>query len=71
MRRGVILSDYALCSSGCGKEETINHLFLVCKFFGSIWRLLRRWLGISTVISSYMGCHVQKYFGAHAFKKEV
>jgi len=70
MRRGVILSDSALCSDGCGEEETINHLFLKCEFFGNIWRLLHQWLDISTVVPSDMGCHAQQYFGAHAFNKE-
>jgi len=55
----------------CGKEETINHLFLECEFFGSIWRLLHRWLDIYTAIPSDVGCQTQHYFGAHDFKREV
>jgi len=54
---------------GWGQEETINHLFLECDLFGRIWHLVRRWLGISIVLSDIV-FHSQQFFGAHAFKKK-
>ena len=49
----------------------INHLFLKCNFFGSIWHLVQHWLGISIVVPSDIGCHVQQLFGVYAFRKGI
>jgi hypothetical protein len=54
--RGVCPSDFVLCSGTCGTKETINHKFLECDFFGSIYHLIHRWLGISTVVPSNIRC---------------
>jgi hypothetical protein len=48
--RGVVHSSFLLCSGGCGKEESINHLFLECDFLGSIWNFVLHWLWISYVL---------------------
>jgi hypothetical protein len=58
MRRGVILTDFTLCSGGCGEVEMINPL-------------LNRWLGFSAIVLADMSCHAQQYSGVHAFKLEI
>jgi len=45
IRRGIVPSSSLLCSRGYAKEETIN-IFLGCDFFGGIWNLVCRWVGI-------------------------
>jgi len=32
--------------SGCGLEESVEHMFLGYAFYGSIWLHRRQWLGI-------------------------
>jgi hypothetical protein len=46
VRRLVLHSDNNLCVSGCGFIETMDHLFVVCNFFGRVWELICNWLGI-------------------------
>lgn len=46
LRRGIIQSDSLLCVSGCGAEESVDHLFMRCNFFGSILHAIRHWTGI-------------------------
>jgi len=60
-----------LCSGGRKREEMIDRLFLEFDFFGSIWNLVHRWLGISIVVPSDTGCHAQQLFGVYAFMKDV
>lgn len=36
---------------GCGSNEDINYLFLICNVFGTIWTLVSHWLGYVTLIS--------------------
>jgi len=43
--RGVISNDTCLCVVGYGQVEDTRHLFLSISFFGSIWPLLRSWIG--------------------------
>jgi len=45
----VISHEDAACVSGCGSQETANHLFLGCDIFGSLWSQVWLWLGISSV----------------------
>jgi len=46
---GIIHNDSQLCVNGCDDPEMASNLFLDCCCFGSIWYLVRKWLGISGV----------------------
>jgi hypothetical protein len=61
-RRHVIAADAQTCSGECGEMETSSHLFLHCDFFGSVWHLILRWLGIFSV----MHCDVSSHFNHSA-----
>jgi hypothetical protein len=56
------------CVSGCGGIETAQHLFL-CGTFGSLWALLRSWIGFSTVDAYSLTDHfVQFTFSASGLR---
>ena len=38
-RRNVLDNNSCMCVSGCGSQESANHLFLHCSFFGSVWNV--------------------------------
>lgn len=61
LRCGVIHNDVRLCVSGCGIEENLDHLFLHCNSFGSIWFYIYRWMGMSTVIPFSIGDHFNQF----------
>jgi hypothetical protein len=46
--RGIISLEGCFCVSGCGGIESAQHLFLSCSTFGSLWALVRSWIGFST-----------------------
>jgi len=41
VRRGVINIDNQLCVSGCGQNETIDHLIIHCHVFCNLWQLIK------------------------------
>jgi len=43
--RGILDVEASLCVSGCGNVEDARHLFLECSCFGSLWPLVRSWIG--------------------------
>jgi len=45
----IIPYDSWLCVSGCGNLEPAHHMFFSCDLFGSLWHLVRKWLGIPLV----------------------
>jgi hypothetical protein len=47
--RGILAPDIHGCVAGCGGTETARHLFLSCSTFGSLWPLVRSWIGFSAV----------------------
>ncbi|GAU51257.1 hypothetical protein TSUD_98780 [Trifolium subterraneum] len=47
--RGILSPTAHLCVSGCGTVETAHHLFISCSVFGSLWELVRSWIGITSV----------------------
>jgi len=57
VHRGVLLSTNAACVGGCDDFESDTHLFLHCNVFGSLWSLVRNWLGISSVPSGELRPH--------------
>ncbi|AES78928.1 transmembrane protein, putative [Medicago truncatula] len=50
---GNFQADSLLCSCGCGMEESDNHLFLHCHFYGNVWYSILHSLGISTVLPTF------------------
>ncbi|GAU37349.1 hypothetical protein TSUD_395310 [Trifolium subterraneum] len=44
---GILPQAAGLCVSGCGAVKSAQHLFASCSTFGSIWVLLRSWIGIT------------------------
>ncbi|MCI18370.1 70 kDa peptidyl-prolyl isomerase, partial [Trifolium medium] len=47
--QGIITPGDPLCVSGCGEVESAEHLFLFCSIFGSLWSLVRAWIGFSSM----------------------
>jgi len=50
-RCDIIIIDSRACMAGCGSLESIEHLFLDCQFFISIWQLILGWLGLALTAS--------------------
>ncbi|CAJ2630732.1 unnamed protein product [Trifolium pratense] len=44
--RGVLSSTAHSCIFGCGEAESAHHLFISCSTVGSLWDLVRSWIGI-------------------------
>ncbi|PNX58114.1 heat shock protein [Trifolium pratense] len=47
--QGVLSSTAHSCVFGCGEVESAHHLFISCSTIGSLWDLVRSWIGISLV----------------------
>lgn len=60
-----------LYSGGWGQEETINHLLLECDFYGNLWHIVLRWLGIYIVQFGDISAHMFQFDGTHVFKKGI
>ncbi|CAJ2638275.1 unnamed protein product [Trifolium pratense] len=59
--RGVLSTTGATCVFGCGVTETAHHLFLSCSISGSLWDLVRAWIGISFVDSTSLRDHFVQF----------
>ena len=35
-KHGIIITSYRFCVAGCGHEEDVQHLFLLCSTFGTL-----------------------------------
>ncbi|KAK2449543.1 hypothetical protein QL285_008734 [Trifolium repens] len=59
--RDIITSENQLCVSGCGGIESAQHLFLSCSIFGSLWALVRYWIGFSTAGTHTLTAHFVQF----------
>ena len=59
--RGVIPVDYIFCVSGCCHVETVEHLFLSCSMFASLWKQVRDWIGFVGVDSNIIADHLVQF----------
>ncbi|CAJ2646368.1 uncharacterized protein LOC123904173 [Trifolium pratense] len=59
--RGVLSPMVATCVFGCGAAESAHHLFLSCSIAGSLWDLVRAWIGISLVDSTSLHDHFVQF----------
>jgi len=57
----VIDAQACLCVAGCGIVEDARHLFLGCVCFGSIWPLLRSWIGFDGVDHNIISYHFTQF----------
>jgi len=57
VHRRVISSEASMCVSDYGSMETMQHLFLSCNLYSSLWPLVRHWLGIIGVDSNVIADH--------------
>ena len=60
-RRGAVNTDSCLCITGCSYLETVNHLFLHCPFFGSVWNCILYWVGLSSVAPFDVSDHFTQF----------
>ena len=60
-RRNVLDNNSCMCVSGCGSQESANHLFLHCSFFGSVWNDILHWVGISMVTPFEVSDHFTQF----------
>jgi len=67
----VVIPGTNYCVGGCGNEESINHLFLGCNFFGCVWHSIRRWLGILTGTPADVVKQAQQFEGSSVFRKDI
>ena len=56
-RRDIIPDADISCVTGCGHDESTDHLFLHCDVFGALWHQVRLWLGFSSVDYQNIGPH--------------
>jgi hypothetical protein len=49
IRRMVLHQEDNDCVGGCGSPETAVHIILQCDFFGIMWQLIYKWVGISFI----------------------
>jgi hypothetical protein len=59
--RDIISSEGHFCVSGCGGVESAQHLFLACNTFGSLWALVRSWIGFSTADAHTLSAHLVQF----------
>jgi hypothetical protein len=51
--RYIIFPEAHLCVAGCGDIESVQHLFLSCSIFGSLWPLVRSWIGFWQLMPTF------------------
>ncbi|KAK2396169.1 hypothetical protein QL285_057836 [Trifolium repens] len=59
--RGILAPDLQDCVTCCGGIETTRHLFLSCSTFGSLWALVRYWIGFSAVDAFSLSNHFVQF----------
>jgi len=57
VRRKVLQHNDNLCVGGCDINETVDHLFIGCALFGSVWYLVCHWLEFSFVFPGSIKDH--------------
>ena len=60
-RRGLIDATANTCVSGCGMEETANHMFLHCDVFSSLWQHIRSWISMSGAYPQNISEHFHQF----------
>ena len=59
------------CTTTCGMNEDVNHLFVNCNFCGRLWYLVSRWLGFSIVYNCRILEHIYQFDSLGVFSHKV
>ncbi|GAU47037.1 hypothetical protein TSUD_239950 [Trifolium subterraneum] len=59
--RGILPAAAHFCVSGCGEVESAHHLFISCSTFGSLWPLVRSWIGSTLVTAQTLSNHFAQF----------
>ncbi|GAU47626.1 hypothetical protein TSUD_281040 [Trifolium subterraneum] len=59
--KGIINPGAHLCVSGCGSVESAEHIFLSYSTFGTLWPLVRAWIGFASVDSQNLSEHFLQF----------
>jgi hypothetical protein len=59
--RDIISPEVHFCAFGYGDIESAQHLFLSCSTLGSLWALVRSWIGFSTVNTHILPNHLFQF----------
>ena len=59
--RGVLHAEACLCVAGCGSREDVSHLFLLCPCFGSLWPMVRHWIGFAGIDHCDISSHFVQF----------
>ena len=59
--RGVLDAEARQCVSSCSFLEDARHLFLSCTCFGSLWPLLRLWIGFDGIEHCDISSHFVQF----------
>jgi hypothetical protein len=66
----VILSlNLDQCVTCCGGAESAQHLFLSCGTFGSLWPLVRAWIGFLTADAHNISVILRSFCSVHLFSR--
>ena len=52
---------YQLCVSGCGDNESADHLLIQCPTFGSLWQHAKAWIGVYFVDPQHILDHFTQF----------
>lgn len=58
-----------ICSADCGYAENIDHLFINCKVFCSLWLVILGWLDISTTLHGNILDNLLQFGNLRGFSK--
>ena len=61
IRRRALQQENNSCVGGCLILETSVHLILHCNFFGSLWNLIYKWIGISFISPNLVTDHLHHF----------
>jgi hypothetical protein len=60
-KRGIITTTDRFCVVGCGHEEYVHLSFLSCSAFGTLWQLVRSWIGFDGAYFQVITNHFQQF----------
>ncbi|GAU11374.1 hypothetical protein TSUD_343650 [Trifolium subterraneum] len=68
-RRGLLDDSQLACTTQCGLQEDSDHLFFQCEYYGRLWPMVSRWLGVSSVFQGSANLLAVQFRGLGGYSK--